>query len=315
MQSQQITKTLTFSAAIALSAATGLGFFGSLCWVFGLLDHLRPYYVLGLVVVGIVLLWQRSRWGWLLILPLAINLFLLAPLFMPAQTQPAPAFTITHINLDKDKVAGLEYAARSGSDIVLLQELTPALAGMLTTTLPAYALVLAHPLWNTHGSALLVRREGAVRVAKAEIIHLPATAERPLISAEILVDQTHIQLLSLHTTRVRNAATAAGQAAEFTAVANWSSDLVKIGQPVLIIGDFNTTPWSRQMHRLLSNGQLQNGMNHHGWQPSFPTQLPVFLQIPIDLLVHSEQLRVTNLQTSPNLGSDHRGLSVGVGFH
>ncbi len=301
---------LAWFLALLITLATLLGFLGDQSWVFELLDHPRPQYTLGLIVLIPALLFKRQWRALILLLPLSINLSLLLPL-VPLQAESRADISFTHINLDKDKTEALDYALSQQSDVVVLQELTPPLSERLQSV-EGYQLIIEEPLWNTHGSALLVRDGADVVVTSAEIIHLPSTSERPLVTAALRHSDTTIQLLSLHVTRAQNLGTWLGHSAELAAVAEWSQAQQDVGKQVLIIGDFNSTPWSRRMTRFFDDGSLQSGANGQGYHPTWHAALPRFLQIPIDLAAHSDQLDVTFYFTGPSLGGDHTPLNLGI---
>lgn len=73
----------------------------------------------------------------------------------------------------------------------------------------------------------------------------------------------------------------------------------------ILIGDLNTTPYSPYFYALTKNTKLQNGMNGHRVQGTWPSNLPFFMRIPIDHLLHSNTIDVVNQKLLPSLGSDH----------
>ena len=75
-------------------------------------------------------------------------------------------------------------------------------------------------------------------------------------------------------------------------------------QPMIVIGDFNLTPWSWKLLWL----SHQTGLLRHGtWARSWPAQdnwpnIPAFL---IDNVLTSPQIKSVSFATGPWLGSDH----------
>jgi endonuclease/exonuclease/phosphatase (EEP) superfamily protein YafD len=84
-------------------------------------------------------------------------------------------------------------------------------------------------------------------------------------------------------------------------------------QPMIVIGDFNLTPWSWKMLRL----SYQTGLLRHGtWARSWPAQdnwpnIPAFL---IDNVLASPQIKSVGFDTGPWLGSDHLPVVATVGL-
>lgn len=75
--------------------------------------------------------------------------------------------------------------------------------------------------------------------------------------------------------------------------------------PLLIMGDFNSSSWSPAFQTLLVDSTLIDSRNNQGIQPSWPSQLPKFLRIPIDHMLTNELLTVTYREILPSDGSDH----------
>ena len=305
---------LIAAGAVCLLLVSVLASASSLYWRFSLLDHPRPQYLIAALLGLIYLLLRKHRFAWIALAVVVINGWLIAPIVF-GRNPPSPTattLTISHINLDRDKVAALDYLASRNDDILFLQELTPTLADALNTRLPDHRLIIAEPRWSTHGSAMLVHNNWQGEVISAEITHIPSNAERPLIHAQIELNGKQLNLLSLHTTRPTSKYVYWGQSAEFEAVAAWSNNQIASGNNLLIIGDFNTTSWAANFRRLLQDGNLQDGMRGHGTQFSWPGNLPLPLRIPIDLAAHSKNIQINRLQTGDYLGSDHLPLYLQV---
>jgi endonuclease/exonuclease/phosphatase (EEP) superfamily protein YafD len=77
-----------------------------------------------------------------------------------------------------------------------------------------------------------------------------------------------------------------------------------------VVGDLNASPWSWPFRSLVSEGGLRNSQIGFGLQPTFPATSVVLLRVPIDHLLHSEELRVRDRRLGAALGSDHFSLIV-----
>jgi endonuclease/exonuclease/phosphatase (EEP) superfamily protein YafD len=75
--------------------------------------------------------------------------------------------------------------------------------------------------------------------------------------------------------------------------------------PAIFAGDFNMTPWSYRMQRLLATA----GLRHHAmFLRSWPTDRQYRLPLPaflIDHVITTPDIRTVSVSTGPNLGSDH----------
>ena len=85
--------------------------------------------------------------------------------------------------------------------------------------------------------------------------------------------------------------------------------------PVLMVGDLNITMWSPYYKRFVYQTGLRNARQGFGVLPSWPikethSQIPpalsLLLSIPIDHYLISPEIKVVNIRTGPNVGSDHR---------
>lgn len=74
--------------------------------------------------------------------------------------------------------------------------------------------------------------------------------------------------------------------------------------PVLVMGDFNATPWSRLFVRLQRDTGLCDSRAGFGLQASFPAEMAV-MRIPIDHLLASCSIGVRDRRIGRDVGSDH----------
>jgi endonuclease/exonuclease/phosphatase (EEP) superfamily protein YafD len=77
--------------------------------------------------------------------------------------------------------------------------------------------------------------------------------------------------------------------------------------PALIAGDFNMTPWSYRLQRLLASADLRR---HATFLRSWPTDSYPQLRLPapaflIDHVLGTPDITSVSIRTGPNLGSDH----------
>jgi endonuclease/exonuclease/phosphatase (EEP) superfamily protein YafD len=65
---------------------------------------------------------------------------------------------------------------------------------------------------------------------------------------------------------------------------------------------------------LEDSGGLRNSQIGFGLQPTFPASSIGVLRVPIDHLLHSQDLRVRDRRLGPALGSDHFSLIVDLEY-
>jgi len=90
-----------------------------------------------------------------------------------------------------------------------------------------------------------------------------------------------------------------------------------IEQPVILVGDFNLTPWSPYYRRFINRSSLHNTRLGFGILPSWPRSathvllpdwLLPFMNIPIDHCLVSKHWGVARIHTGANANSDHASL-------
>jgi len=74
---------------------------------------------------------------------------------------------------------------------------------------------------------------------------------------------------------------------------------------VLLVGDFNLTPWTPRFRRLLHDSGLQDTRKGFGTQPTWPSGLP-WLWLPLDHILVPQSWNTLERYTGPFTGSDHR---------
>jgi len=92
-----------------------------------------------------------------------------------------------------------------------------------------------------------------------------------------------------------------------------------LNTPVIMVGDLNITMWSPYYKRFEKKTGLRNARKGFGILPTWPTKptfsrIPRFISpllwIPLDHCLISPEIRVANIRTNENIGSDHLPLSV-----
>ncbi|MBX9692964.1 MAG: endonuclease/exonuclease/phosphatase family protein [Cyanobacteria bacterium] len=83
----------------------------------------------------------------------------------------------------------------------------------------------------------------------------------------------------------------------------------KCPRSFILMGDLNSTTWSPYFKELLSDSQLKDSSRGHGWQPTWPMQLP-FLGLDLEHCLISPNLAVMKREPGSAVGSDHLPLYV-----
>ncbi len=276
-------------------------------WFWVMLHSLAYGVVLGLILALLFTLWAwRAGYGWqslwgvvlagAVVLVLAAGLGVLLPTAAPALPQGsslrvAQLNTLFYTAARPEKLA---FAARSGAQVVSLQEVNPALAAQLPSISGTYpfqlltrdrlpmALLSIYPLTRTQAWG-----------ERAVMYHVARPA---LQGGAFYVLQAHSQSpYSIAAVRERDAT-----------LNTLMKALPNLPRPLLLVGDFNTVPWDAALAPL--QGQFKLAGDWRGWLPSFPSFIPL---TPIDHLWASvPHWPESSVQRVRVAGSDHVGLVV-----
>ncbi|MEG4235019.1 endonuclease/exonuclease/phosphatase family protein [Microcoleus sp. Pol11C3] len=78
----------------------------------------------------------------------------------------------------------------------------------------------------------------------------------------------------------------------------------QVKNPLIVVGDFNTTMWSPFYKNMVKTGNLRNARSGFGILPTWPTFMPL-AYIPIDHFLVSKEIGILKIRTGRNVGSDH----------
>ncbi len=294
---------------VTIFGVTFISFFGSSHYFFDLFAHFHLQYAIGcLVLMGFFLVQKKP----LLVFTATVGfmmqfIFLLPYYFQPTASanDQANAETIrvyfNNINYGTtDFTALTKSIAYNHPQVVGIAELSSEKFEQLETQLPDYPYSFHVPGRSKLGLAIFSQ----MPFVDQPSVHFFSDSRFPSIVAAIQDFQTtkKLTIVVIHPpppllaeyTQIRNEL--------FNNLAQFAQDQTG---PLLVMGDFNSTSWSPAFQTLLANSTLIDSRNNQGIQPSWPSQLPKFLRIPIDHMLTNELLPVTYRETLPSVGSDH----------
>lgn len=206
--------------------------------------------------------------------------------------------TANVLSVNKKRTSLLRLIKQEKPDIIALQEVTPDLAKSLEVIKGAYphsfveprdgtqglAVYSKFPLSETHAVEMTRRRNLALvfdveiegQTVAAAVIHPPAP-----LSKEGFQDRNDVLVNTAGYVRAQN------------------------NRPVLIMGDFNITMYSRIYQAFAQTVGLKNSREAWGLAPTYSTTAIWPLPIPIDHILHSEDTVSLSARTGPRIGSDH----------
>lgn len=295
-------------------------------WQWALLAHFQVQY-LGLSLC--LTLWaltirprhvrHQSVAGVMGLLALAPSLWVTLPYLWPRPLTDATTqktFTLLHANLFARNRQIEQVAQRiqqNQPEIVVLMEYTEALRQQLESQ----PVLKSYPHRWTGQSHVGVYSKYPVLDSQVTFVGLGAVANGAQLHTAIDLGPQRVHLVVAHPPTPIGERYFAAQQAHFAA---WQQRFASPTEPVLIVGDLNTTPWSAHFRALTAHTPLQDSQVGHGVWGTWPlffspwgyqTQrsrlwglLPL-LQLPIDHVLHTPDIQILDWQRPRSLGSDH----------
>ncbi len=297
--------------AIALAVVSLTAFLGRWVWWLDVLANFRAQYVVGLLLLGLVIM--MSRWrkiGYGVLAVALVNLVVVLPLYVgsPADAQvEAPSLRIMSFNLlstNESYSEVIDYIENIEPDLVLLHEASRPWEIAMESADLDYQIIRPRSEDLIFGTLLLVRGDDVEAVSYGFSMRDPRAVE---LEYRPVGWTTSISVLATHPLAPTDRQRAELRDAQLLFAGDWAT-----GQTgaFLVVGDFNATPWSWAFRRLMGSTGMRNSQMGFGLQPSFSADSNLLLRVPIDHLLHSPALAVTDRSLGPALGSDHFPLVV-----
>ncbi len=303
----RILGSLRLSSAGCL-AVTLVGWLGPFWWFADLFSHFRVQLAaaaLGLFLVSVAL---KSRPGLVLAgLSILGNGVVLVPelFFSPEPPRPgARPLQVIFVNVafdNRDFSATVEWVGKASPELFFILEATPA-AGLAFDQISGYQRVLWAPESGPAGMATYARIP-----VEAEFVPDLGRHGAPM-AVRLSWEGEKWSFLALHPFPAVTADLAEALKNELAGAAAWSR--TESGHKV-VLGDFNSTPWSAMMAPFFAAGLLDSRRGF-GLQASWPQGAAwmALLRIPIDHLLHSDSLVTVERNLGPGGGSDHKAVQV-----
>jgi endonuclease/exonuclease/phosphatase (EEP) superfamily protein YafD len=300
--------------AVLIAAISLASFAGSWVWWLDVLANFRAQYVAVLALLGGLILASRWRRTGMAILGVALlNLVFVAPLFVSSPGEPvggAPGIRVMSYNLlstNESYNEVIEYIEATAPDIVLLHESSRPWEVAMESSGLGYQVIRGRSDDLIFGTLVLARQ--TVDASSFGFAEGGGRAIALTYQPEGWPEQ--VKILSSHPVAPTSAERASLRDAQLAFAADWAAQQ---DGAYMVAGDLNASPWSSPFRGLVSEGGLRNSQLGFGLQPSFSAKTIFPLRVPIDHLLHSQDLRVTDRRLGPAMGSDHFPLVVDLQY-
>jgi endonuclease/exonuclease/phosphatase (EEP) superfamily protein YafD len=303
---------------IALLAGTGMlalltlaGFWGALNTWLDYASHFRPHLVAGalLAMTGAPLLFQWQHAALLACLSMALAVVNVAVILAERRYQAprAPAggdsLTLAAVNVRfrNRQLARVDaWIRRTAPDILVVTEVGPTWVATIEGLADLYPY---RAIGRTRYVTMLSRRPWA----RCELVAGPRP-EQGILVARFDLDGATLTVIGAHPASPVDPRRVKSRDLELGIIGGLAR---QAPGPVAAMGDFNATPWSAPMRRLVRTSPLRYADLH---TRTWPVALPRWLGIKLDHIMLGQGCAVVDYSAGPDIGSDHRPVMARIRY-
>jgi endonuclease/exonuclease/phosphatase (EEP) superfamily protein YafD len=277
------------------------GYLGRYYFLFEQIDSFRPQYLI-VAAAGVVLAIMVRHWisVALLCLVCVLHASELLRFYFPSSVPPTASLRVMSVNLlasNRDSRALLMEIERINPDVMIFQEYTPYWHQVLSANLGDYA----HRIDKVIDSPFGIAAYSRLAFYRQEVNYYNQRVS-PAVDVQVRIEGQAVRIIGIHPVPPMTPST-------YDRRNRYFDELVRqVGGaqiPVIVMGDFNATPWSFKFEQLLERGGLKSTRDGFGIHPTWPTGFwPLWT--PIDHIVHNEALQRVYFDTGRSIGSDHK---------
>jgi endonuclease/exonuclease/phosphatase (EEP) superfamily protein YafD len=284
---------------VAVAVACG----GSLVpiWPLSLLEHFRLQYVIaGVAIVGCAAALRLRGWFDAAAIVTLVHFAFVAP-DLCRTPRPIPVggvrvrvLLLNVLTENRGFAAVRRLIDDTRPDVIALIEVDARWLAALAPSTVRYAGRLEAPRGDNFGVALYTRGplDGSIETLGGSLPGAVATTH---------LGALRLGLILVHPLPPVRSASLVAQRAVLDAAADRARSLPA---PVVMMGDFNATPWSTPFRRVVARSGLCDSRAGFGVQATFPSG-SFALRIPIDHLLASCSVGVADRWVAHDVGSDH----------
>lgn len=300
-------------AAIAATLLSAVGYLGEMNLFFELSSHFKLQYLLVGFSTLIFFALVRSKKIWLLVSAFCtiVNLAEIVPLYFPAPAfagaTPGQHLRILHSNVltsNQRYADAISLVKAEQPDIAVFVEVSTAWNRELAVLKEMFPYSLQQQESEAFGTIIYSK----LPLENASVQAF--SSQRKSLLADVKVQNKTISLILAHSSAPFNQHSFIDRNQQLAAFGEYAA---QAKNPLVLVGDFNTTMWSPFYKKMINTGKLRNARSGFGLLPTWPTFMPL-LYIPIDHVLVSKEIGVSKIRTGRNVGSDHLPLITDLVF-
>lgn len=291
---------------VAGTLATVLAFFGSTWWLFDFAANFRAHLTVVLLLVALAYSLVFSKATGLFFMAMAIvNGLVLLPLYIgnPAPAASGDELTVVSFNVGQRgsiRDITFRWIDSVDPDLVVLIDANDDWTNAVELADP-YKILNDMPVDRTYGITVLAKEH-----LDAEIIRVTSVRD-VVVRVEASIADRPVAIYAVQSRPASNEADASLRDDYFKEVTQMAR---QESLSTVVVGDFQSSPWSHQFKNLLAEADLVNSLDGYGIQATWPADRWAFFRIPFDHLAHSEDLTTIDRFLGPSFGVEHRPIVV-----
>ncbi|MGE5147813.1 MAG: endonuclease/exonuclease/phosphatase family protein, partial [Candidatus Eiseniibacteriota bacterium] len=231
------------------------------------------------------------------------------PLFVPraeAAAGAGTAFRLTTLNLyykNRDTRRTLDFLAAVKPDVAVFEEAMrhwPASLAPLAEDMPY--VVSVPPAVSYRTGLMVFSRYPIVDVAYER----PVAYYQPIVVVRVAIKDAVVTVIAVHPSHPTSPGKAHIRTRYMKAIADIAA---RTRGPVVVAGDFNSSPWSEPFRAMRDQGRLSDAAARRPWLTTWPSWLPL-PGLQLDHVLVNRDVLVQRLERGPSTGSDHYPLTA-----
>ena len=291
-------------AAIVDSVLSIAGYLGQTNLYFELSSHFKLQYLLVGLSTLIFFALVRSKKIWLLVSAfcIVINLAEIVPWYFPAPAfagaTPGQHLRILHSNVltnNRRYSDVISLVKAEQPDIAVFVEVSTSWARELAVLSEMFPYYSQQQESENFGSAIYSK----LPLENASVQGF--SSQRKSLLADVKFQGKVISMMLVHPSVPIKQQSFIDRNQQLAAIGEYAA---QVKNPLIVVGDFNTTMWSPFYKNMVKTGKLRNARSGFGILPTWPTFMPL-VYIPIDHFLVSKEIGILKIHTGRNIGSDH----------
>ena len=302
---------LVVLAFAALCVANVMSALARQHWVFELMTHFTVHWMLaGAVFVVLLGLLRKWKLVAIAILIVSFNAYQVRP-YVAGQTQSAAESVTLKVLVSNVHTSNVRYQSLidlisdEQPDFVVLLEVNERWFNRLAPLRDQYPHLEKRVRSDNFGIAVFSR----LPLEETRVVEFGGS-RLPSIVSRLRINGTAATMIATHPLPPIGTRYAATRDSHMQALAEFVSE--RDGH-VAVMGDLNNTPWSPCFADLLNKSGLKDSRWGRGILPTWPGKYSRF-GIPIDHILVSPGIGVTDLRVGDSIGSDHRPMIAELQF-